>query len=36
MEGKRFIRTLRLQNFFSHSSEGQKIELQLLNVLIGA
>jgi predicted ATPase len=35
MEGKRFIRTLRLQNFLSYSSEGETIELQPLNVLIG-
>ena len=36
MEGKRFIRTLRLQNFLSYGSEGETIELQPLNVLIGA
>jgi len=36
MEGKRFIRTLRLQNFLSYGSEGEEIELQPLNVLIGA
>jgi len=35
MEGKRFIRTLRLQNFLSYGSEGETIELQPLNVLIG-
>lgn len=35
MEGKRFIRTLRLQNFLSFGSEGEEIELQPLNVLIG-
>ncbi|MDZ8054237.1 MAG: AAA family ATPase [Aulosira sp. ZfuVER01] len=36
MEGKRFIHTLRLENFLSYGSEGQEIELQPLNVLIGA
>lgn len=36
MEGKRFIRTMRLQNFLSYGSEGEQIELQPLNVLIGA
>jgi predicted ATPase len=35
MEGKRFIRTMRLQNFLSYGSEGEQIELQPLNVLIG-
>jgi predicted ATPase len=35
MEGKRFIRTLRLQNFLSYGSEGEDVELQPLNVLIG-
>ncbi len=35
MEGKRFIRTLRLQNFLSYGSEGQEVELLPLNVLIG-
>lgn len=35
MEGKRFIRNLRLQNFLSYGSEGETIELQPLNVLIG-
>lgn len=35
MEGKRFIRTLRLQNLLSYGSEGETIELQPLNVLIG-
>src|SRR5215813_7750562 len=35
MEGKKFIRTLRLQNFLSFGSEGQEIELHPLNVLIG-
>jgi predicted ATPase len=36
MEGKIFIRTLRLENFLSYGNEGEKIELQPLNVLIGA
>ena len=36
MEGKRFIHTLRLENFLSYGSEGEEIELQPLNVLIGA
>jgi len=36
VEGKRFIRTLRLQNFLSYGREGEEIELQPLNVLIGA
>ncbi len=35
MEGKRFIRTMRLQNFLSYGGEGEEIELQPLNVLIG-
>ena len=35
MEGKRFIRTLRLKNFLSYGSDGEEIELQPLNVLIG-
>lgn len=35
MEGKRFIHFLQLQNFLSYGSEGRKIELQPLNVLIG-
>ncbi|NEQ68649.1 MAG: AAA family ATPase [Symploca sp. SIO2D2] len=35
MEGKRFIHTLRLQNFLSYGGEGEEIELQPLNVLIG-
>ena len=35
MEGKRFIHSLQLQNFLSYGSEGRKIELQPLNVLIG-
>lgn len=36
MEGKRFIRTMRLQNFLSYGGEGEEIELQPLNVLIGS
>ncbi|MEA5623039.1 AAA family ATPase [Nostoc sp. UHCC 0251] len=36
MEGKIFIRTLRLENFLSYGSEGEEIELQPLNVLIGS
>lgn len=36
MEGKRFIHTLRLENLLSYGSEGKEIELQPLNVLIGA
>ncbi|WGV27000.1 AAA family ATPase [Halotia branconii] len=36
MEGKRFIRTLRLENFLSYGSDSEEIELQPLNVLIGA
>lgn len=35
MEGKRFIHSLRLQNFLSYGSEEEEIELQPLNVLIG-
>jgi len=35
VEGKRFIHFLQLQNFLSYGSEGRKIELQPLNVLIG-
>ncbi|MBD0310055.1 MAG: AAA family ATPase, partial [Microcoleus sp. T1-bin1] len=35
MQGKRFIRTLRLKNFLSYGSEAEEIELQPLNVLIG-
>ncbi|MEH2411603.1 AAA family ATPase [Nostoc sp.] len=36
MEHKNFIHTLRLENFLSYGSEGEEIELQPLNVLIGA
>ncbi|HIK07072.1 MAG TPA: AAA family ATPase [Trichormus sp. M33_DOE_039] len=35
MEGKRFIHKLRLENFLSYGSDGEEIELQPLNVLIG-
>jgi predicted ATPase len=35
MEGKRLIRTIRLQNFLSYGPEAQEISLQPLNVLIG-
>jgi len=35
MEGKRFIRTLEMQNLLSFGNDGTKIELQPLNVLIG-
>ena len=35
MEGKRFIHKIKLQNFLSYGSEGEEIELQPLNVLIG-
>jgi len=35
MAGKRFIQKIRLQNFLSYGSEGEEIELQPLNVLIG-
>ena len=35
MEGKRFIQSLEMQNFLSFGSEGAKIDLQPLNVLIG-
>ena len=35
MEGKRFIHSLRLQNFLSYGSEEEEIELQPLNILIG-
>lgn len=36
MEGKLFIRTMRLQNLLSYGDEDEEIELQPLNVLIGA
>ncbi|MEQ8755291.1 MAG: AAA family ATPase [Coleofasciculus sp. G1-WW12-02] len=35
MEGKRLIRTLRLKKLLSYGSEGEEIELQPLNLLIG-
>jgi predicted ATPase len=35
MEGKRLLRTLRLTNFLSYGPEGEEIELEPLNVLIG-
>jgi len=36
MEGKRLIQKLKLQNFLSYGPQGEEIELQPLNVLIGA
>lgn len=36
MKGKRFIHTLKLQNFLSFGGNAEEIELQPLNVLIGA
>jgi predicted ATPase len=36
MQGKRFIRTLRLKNLLSYGSKNEPIELQPLNVLIGS
>jgi predicted ATPase len=35
MDGKRFIHKIKLTNFLSYGSEGEEIELQPLNVLIG-
>ena len=35
MEGKRFIHKIKLTNFLSYGSDGEEIELQPLNVLIG-
>ena len=35
MEGKRTINSIKLKNILSFGSEGQEIELQPLNVLIG-
>ncbi len=35
MEGKRFIRSVRLENFLSFSGESEAIDLMPLNVLIG-
>ncbi|KHD06633.1 hypothetical protein PN36_26605 [Candidatus Thiomargarita nelsonii] len=36
MKGKRLFQKLKLQNFLSYGSQGEEIELQSLNVLIGA
>lgn len=36
MKGKRFIHTLKLQNFLSFGSDVEEIELHPLNILIGA
>lgn len=36
MEGKRFIHSLKLKNFLSYGSQGEEIEMQPLNVIIGA
>ncbi|MBO3457475.1 AAA family ATPase [Aetokthonos hydrillicola Thurmond2011] len=36
MNGKTFIRRLRLENFLSYGSEGEEIELRPLNILIGS
>ncbi|WP_414567616.1 AAA family ATPase [Nostoc sp. CCY 9925] len=36
MDGKIFIHSIRLENFLSYGNEGEEIELQPLNVLIGA
>jgi len=36
MESKRLIQKLKLQNFLSYGSQGEEIELQPLNILIGA
>jgi predicted ATPase len=35
MEGKRFLRSIRLKNLLSYGSEGIELDLQPLNVLIG-
>ncbi|MFO5491789.1 MAG: AAA family ATPase, partial [Cuspidothrix sp.] len=35
MEGKRFIHKIKLQNFLSYGSQGEEIELEPINVLIG-
>jgi predicted ATPase len=35
MQGKRFIQKLRIKNFLSYGSEGEEIDLQPLNVIIG-
>ena len=36
MEGKRFLRSIELKNILSYGPEGVKLELEPLNVLIGA
>lgn len=36
MDGKRFIHSIRLKNFLSYGNEDEEMELQPLNVLIGA
>jgi predicted ATPase len=36
LEGKRFIHSLKLKNFLSYGSQGEEIEMQPLNVIIGA
>lgn len=36
MEGKRFLRSIELRNILSYGPEGVKLELEPLNVLIGA
>ncbi len=36
MEGKRFIHSLKLKNFLSYGSQDEEIEMQPLNVIIGA
>ncbi len=36
MEGKRFLRSIELKNLLSYGPEGVKLELEPLNVLIGA
>jgi predicted ATPase len=35
MEGKKFIHKIKLRNFLSYGNDGEEIELQPLNVLIG-
>lgn len=35
MDGKRFIQKLKVKNFLSYGSEGEEIDLQPLNVIIG-
>jgi predicted ATPase len=35
VEGKRFVRNLQIENFLSYGSQGEEIELEPLNVLIG-